>query len=66
MKVHEFTVVPSLPERLSKLRDIAYNLWWTWDSEAISLWQRLDPDLWEDLDHNPVKMLGTVTLPAAP
>ncbi len=61
MKVHEFTVIPSLPERLSKLRDIAYNLWWTWNSEAISLWQRLDPDLWEELDHNPVKMLGTVS-----
>ncbi|MCA9424284.1 MAG: alpha-glucan family phosphorylase [Candidatus Omnitrophica bacterium] len=61
MKIHEYTVIPSLPERLSKLRDIAYNLYWTWDNEALSLWQRLDPDLWEDLDHNPVKILGSVT-----
>ncbi|MBW7938176.1 MAG: alpha-glucan family phosphorylase, partial [Candidatus Omnitrophica bacterium] len=59
-KIHEFTVIPSLPTRLARLYDIAYNLWWTWDSEAIELWRRLDFDLWEVVYHNPIRLLGNI------
>ncbi len=55
-----FTVVPSLPPELECLREIAYNLWWSWDHEAIELFRRLDRPLWESTHHNPVLMLGTV------
>ena len=57
-KLHRFTVVPSLPEALSGLRTIAYNLWWTWEPQAIELFRRIDTDLWRSTRHNPVKMLG--------
>jgi starch phosphorylase len=57
---HTFTVIPSLPDRLEHLRDLAHNLWWAWNPEAIALFRRLDRDLWEDTDHNPVLMLGTI------
>ena len=33
MKIHSFRVVPALPERLQGLRDIAYNLLWSWDDD---------------------------------
>ena len=56
--VRIFTVVPELPERLEGLRTLAYNLWWTWNPEAIELFQRLDRQLWEQCYHNPVLMLG--------
>jgi starch phosphorylase len=56
--VHRFTVVPSLPPELAALQRIAYNLWWTWEPEAIELFRRLDPDLWLGTRHNPVEMLG--------
>ena len=56
--VRIFTVVPELPARLEGLRTLAYNLWWTWHSEAIELFQRLDPKLWEQCGHNPVLVLG--------
>jgi len=59
-KLHRFTVVPSLPKQLSGLREIAYNLWWTWDHEAIELFKRMDPDQWRATRHNPVKMLGVL------
>jgi glycogen phosphorylase len=59
-KLHRFTVVPSLPKELSGLRDIAYNLWWTWEPEAIGLFRRLDQDLWLATRHNPAKMLGAL------
>lgn len=57
-KLHRFTVVPSLPQELSGLRTIAYNLWWTWEPQAIELFRRVDYDLWRETRHNPVKMLG--------
>jgi len=55
-----FRVIPSLPAKLEQLRDLAYNLWWSWNPEAIDLYRRLDRDLWASTGHNPVLMLGTV------
>jgi len=55
-----FTVVPALPAKLEWLRELAYNLWWSWNLEAIDLFRRLDRQLWEDSGHNPVLMLGTI------
>ena len=55
-----FRVIPSLPARLERLRELAFNLWWTWNYEAIALFRRLDRDLWEASGHNVVLMLGTI------
>lgn len=57
-KLHRFTVIPSLPEELAGLQRIAYNLWWTWEPQAIELFKRMDPELWRETRHNPVQMLG--------
>jgi starch phosphorylase len=58
--VKTFHVQPALPERLRPLEDLAYNLRWSWDHETISLFRRLDRDLWEESGHNPVLMLGSI------
>lgn len=55
-----FSVTPSLPVPIEGLRQIAYNLHWAWDHEAIELFRRLDSDLWESSGHNPVLMLGAI------
>ena len=55
-----FTVVPALPPRVAPLRELAYNLWWSWNLDAIDLFRRLDRDHWETAGHNPVLMLGTI------
>ncbi|MCK4472735.1 MAG: DUF3417 domain-containing protein, partial [Anaerolineae bacterium] len=55
-----FTIVPSLPTKLERLRDLAYNLWWCWNLEAVDLFRRLDRELWEESGHNPVLMLGAI------
>ncbi len=47
----------SLPRRVRRLGEIAYNLWWTWSPEAQNLFMRLDPVLWESVNHNPVRLL---------
>jgi len=58
--IRTFSVTPLLPNRLKDLRRLAYNLWWCWHSDAIELFRRLDSDLWERTNHNPVAMLGEV------
>ncbi len=57
-RIRAFNVVPSLPQPLRPLLEIAYNLWWTWHPEAVDLFIRLDSDLWYECNHNPIKMLG--------
>jgi glycogen phosphorylase len=54
------TVFPTMPSRISRLYELAYNLWWSWHPEALALYRELDPDLWEDAGHNPVRFLSEV------
>jgi starch phosphorylase len=59
--IRSVEVVPFLPPELECVRELAYNLRWTWDHETINLFRRLDRDLWESSGHNPVLMLGTIS-----
>src|SRR5258708_30254817 len=54
------TVFPIMPSRISRLYELAYNLWWSWHPEARTLYSRLDPTLWETVGHNPVRFLSEV------
>jgi len=58
--VRTFTIVPSLPELLEPLRQLAYNLWWAWNPSATDLFRRLDTDLWRKTGHNPVALLWRI------
>ena len=42
---------------VDKLRELARNLWWTWQPNVIALFRELDPALWRKVDHNPVEFL---------
>ncbi|MFW6330715.1 MAG: alpha-glucan family phosphorylase, partial [Gemmatimonadota bacterium] len=55
-----FRVRARLPETLAPLRTIAHNLYWSWNHKAIALFRRLDAELWEQVDHNPVRLLDDV------
>jgi glycogen phosphorylase len=46
-----------LPQRLARLSDLAYNLWWTWNSEAVRVFRLIDLEDWEAAEHNPVTFL---------
>jgi glycogen phosphorylase len=54
------TVFPIMPPRISRLYELAYNLWWSWHAEARALYRMLDGDLWEEVGHNPVRFLSEV------
>jgi starch phosphorylase len=49
-----------IPDRIARLRELAYNLWWTWHPEAQDLYTMIDSDLWELVYHNPVDFLRDV------
>jgi len=57
MNLTKIFVYPRYPERLRRLLYFAYNLWSLWDTEALRLFRRIDPDLFENLGRNPVKLL---------
>ena len=46
-----------LPAPLQRLADLAYNYWWSWNSERAILFQNIDPQEWERCGHNPVTIL---------
>lgn len=54
-------VTSVLPEELKRLKDIAYNMWWSWNSEAIDILAEIDRDLWDKLEGNPVRFLHEVS-----
>ncbi len=52
-----YNVTPILPTALEPLRELSFNLWWTWEPAARRLFRHLDPGLWDRTNHNPVRML---------
>ena len=58
MQFREVTVQAHLPENLTKLRELAYNLWWVWNSDAKNLFRQIDNDAWHRAQSNPVLLLN--------
>lgn len=53
-------VKSQIPEELSKLDELAHNLWWAWNTEALELFASLDKDLWHKVDRNPIDLLRSI------
>lgn len=49
-----YQVFPRLPGSLSFLGVLSRNLWWSWKPDAIELFRRIDPRLWEESGCNPI------------
>jgi glycogen phosphorylase len=58
--IREFLVRPALPESLSRLAELSYNILWSWEPIVRSLFRRLDAALWRECGYNPVLMLGRI------
>ena len=64
--VRDHTQIPTLqvadielPPEMERLRDLAYDLWWSWSPQATRLCTWIDPDHWRRY-HNPVQLLINV------
>jgi glycogen phosphorylase len=66
MKINAFQVNVNLPERLKPLRDLAMNMWFSWDQEALDMFIRLGyhpacapkRNFWDESGQNPMKLLS--------
>jgi starch phosphorylase len=54
-------VKSNLPESLNKLDEIAQNIWWSWDSNAKSLFRNIDREAWVEAASNPVMLLNILS-----
>ncbi len=52
-----------LPRRINRLSELSYNLWWVWNPMAQRLFNRIDNNLWEQVNHNPIRWLRTIPRP---
>ena len=58
MTVKRYVVVPPMEGGLLEdLREIAGNLWYSWNMEAVELFDHLDERLWQETNHNPLQTL---------
>ena len=59
--IRRFTVRTVLPESLSALEELAVNLRWSWHPPTRDLFAAIDPALWDETGHDPVRLLGEVS-----
>lgn len=52
----------NVPEKLRGLEELAKNLWWSWNQDAIDLFKSIDTDTWETCGHNPIAFLDTISM----
>lgn len=55
------TVKSNVPAELSKLEELAHNMWWAWNHDARSLFRNLDEELFEKCGQNPVLLLENLS-----
>ena len=57
----EVKVNANLPKNLHKLQEIAYNLWWVWNSEAKNIFRYIDNEAWHKAQSNPIVLLNIIS-----
>jgi starch phosphorylase len=59
--IRRFTVRTVLPASLSALEELATNLRWSWHHPTLQLFASISPDIWEEIGHDPVSLLGAIS-----
>ena len=59
---YRFEVRPHIPARLSRLKELANDLFYSWSSQTRALFVYLDRDLWHACGHNPKLFLRRVAM----
>lgn len=50
-----------LPEQLKPLKELAFNLWWSWNYKANDMFKMIDPVKWRSFELNPVKLVESLS-----
>ncbi|MFN8257523.1 MAG: alpha-glucan family phosphorylase [Bacteroidales bacterium] len=54
-------VKPNPTSTFPQLEELAKNLWWSWNHDAINLFRYIDEDTWEKTDADPLALLNQVS-----
>ena len=57
----DITVESRMPAQLNILQEMARNIWWVWNNEALSMFKSIDPEIWKAVNGNPVMLLNRVS-----
>ena len=63
------TVRSHIPTVLKPLDEMAHNLWFCWNQEALELFKSLDAKIWSEVQQNPASTSSSATIwtsPSAP
>lgn len=51
-----------MPDTLKSLKKLSMNLWWSWNPCAENLFKSINPQRWEELQHNPISLLESLSI----
>ena len=57
----ECNIHATLPAELSKLQELAYNVWWSWNTDAKDLFRYIDTEAWHRANSNPVVLMNILS-----
>ena len=60
-RILTYQVYPSIPKSLAFLEVLSRDLWWCWKQDAITLFRRVEPQLWIESRGNPIYLLSHVS-----
>ena len=53
-------VTQNIPEKLKPLEELSRNLWWSWNQDAIDLFELIDEKLWKESESNPIAFIENI------
>ena len=59
--LRRFTVRLALPQALAPLGELVMNLRWSWHPASLDLFASVDPQVWQAVGQDPVRLLGEVS-----
>lgn len=59
--LRRFTVRLALPEPLAPLGELVMNLRWSWHPASLDLFASVDPEVWQAVDRDPLRLLAEVS-----
>lgn len=60
-RILTYQIYPFIPKPLAFLEVLSRNLWWCWKQDAITLFRRIEPQVWIESKGNPIYLLSHVS-----
>ena len=55
-------VKPVYSTELKKLEELAHNIWWSWNVDAVELFESINPEAWKATEQNPIALMAGLSV----